>query len=52
MLINKCIPVLKVPLAIYLTKNKNTILLITKSFKLVKTFKKRNKIGFSARITI
>jgi hypothetical protein len=42
----------KVPLAIYLTKNKNTILLIIKSFKLVKTFKKRNKIGFSARITI
>jgi hypothetical protein len=26
----------KVPLAIYLTKNKNTILLIIKSFKLVK----------------
>jgi len=43
---------LKVPLAIYLTKNKNTILLIIKSFKLVKTFKKRNKIGLSARITI
>jgi hypothetical protein len=42
----------KVPLAIYLTKNKNTILLIIKSFKLVKTFKKRNKIGFSAHITI
>jgi hypothetical protein len=36
---------LKVPLAIYLTKNKNTILLIMKSFKLDKTFKKRNKIG-------
>ena len=32
--------VLKVPLAIYLTKNKNTILLIIKPFKLVKTFKK------------
>ena len=29
---------LKVPLAIYLTKNKNTILLIIKPFKLVKTF--------------
>ena len=43
---------IKVPLAIYLTKNKNTILLIIKSFKLVKTFKKRNKIGLSARITI
>jgi hypothetical protein len=43
---------LKVPLAIYLTKNKNTILLIIKPFKLVKTFKKRNKIGLSARITI
>jgi hypothetical protein len=42
----------KVPLAIYLTKNKNTILLIIKPFKLVKTFKKRNKIGLSARITI
>ena len=42
----------KVPLAIYLTKNENTILLIIKSFKLVKTFKKRNKIGLSARITI
>jgi hypothetical protein len=39
-------------LAIYLTKNKNTILLIIKSFKLVKTFKKRNKIGLSGRITI
>ena len=44
--------ILKVPLAIYLTNNKNTILLIIKSFKLAKTFKKRNKIGFSARITI
>ena len=44
--------ILKVPLAIYLTKNKNTILLIITSFKLVKTFKKRNKIGFSACITI
>jgi hypothetical protein len=43
---------IKVPLAIYLTKNKNTILLIIKPFKLVKTFKKRNKIGLSARITI
>jgi hypothetical protein len=32
--------ILKVPLAIYLTKNKNTILLIITSFKLVKTFKK------------
>jgi hypothetical protein len=41
---------LKVPLVIYLTKNKNTILLIMKSFKLDKTFKKRNKIGLSARI--
>jgi hypothetical protein len=41
---------LKVPLAIYLTKNKNTTLLIMKSFKLDKTFKKRNKIGLSARI--
>ena len=46
------ITVLKVPLAIFLTKNKNTILLIINSFKLVKTFKKRNKIGLSARITI
>jgi hypothetical protein len=36
--------ILKDPLAIYLTKNKNTILLIIKPFKLVKTFKKRNKI--------
>ena len=36
--------VIKVPLAIYLIKNKNTILLIIKPFKLVKTFKKRNKI--------
>ena len=44
--------IVKVPLAIYLTKNKNTILLIIKSFKFVKTFKKRNKIGLSARITI
>jgi hypothetical protein len=44
--------IIKVPLAIYLTKNKNTILLIIKSFKFVKTFKKRNKIGLSARITI
>ena len=41
---------LKVPLVIYLTKNKNTILLIMKSFKLDKTLKKRNKIGLSARI--
>ena len=49
--IYKCV-YLKVLLAIYLTKNKNTILLIIKSFKLVKTFKKRNKIGLSARITI
>jgi hypothetical protein len=44
--------IVKVPLAIYLTKNKNTILLIIKPFKLVKTFKKRKKIGLSARITI
>ena len=49
---NNTIPIIKVPLAIYLTKNKNTILLIIKPFKLVKTFKKRNKIGLSARITI
>jgi hypothetical protein len=50
--INRVPDSLKVPLAIYLTKNKNTILLIIKPFKLVKTFKKRNKIGLSARITI
>ena len=50
--INSIQKIFKVPLAIYLTKNKNTILLIIKSFKLVKTFKKRNKIGLSARITI
>ena len=49
---NNTIPIIKVPLTIYLTKNKNTILLIIKPFKLVKTFKKRNKIGLSARITI
>jgi hypothetical protein len=44
--------IVKVPLAIYFTKNKNTIILIIKPFKLVKTFKKRNKIGLSARITV
>jgi hypothetical protein len=39
----KKISYFKVPLAIYFTKNKNTILSIIKSLKLVKTFKKRKK---------